>query len=417
MNPVLLKPETSIGAQLIVLGKREGTYPAHDYMRFRSALLPRVLESFRLLARQADLIIVEGAGSPAETNLRDGDIANMGFAEAAGIDALLIGDIHRGGVIASIVGTFAVLAPADQQRLKGVLINNFHGDASLFECGRRDIEARTGRPVLGVVPHFTRARVLPAEDALVLDQARSQGSGPIHVAVLRLPRIANFDDLDPLRQEALITLTFVREREPIPASASLVIIPGSKSTLADLRFLKAQGWDIDLKAHTRRGGRVLGICGGYQMLGRVVHDPQGLEGTPGSEAGLSLLDVETTLTPAKRLAVTQAVHFATGSAIAGYEIHLGVTAGADCGRPFAEVEGRPEGAVSADQRIEGTYLHGCFAADEFRRNWLMRLAQSPSDSYSFTALIDETLDALARHLALNADLKRLLALARTPRDS
>ncbi len=416
MNPVLLKPETSTGAQLIVRGKREGTYQAHDYMRFRSALLPRVLDSFALLAREADLIIVEGAGSPAETNLRDGDIANMGFAEAAGIDALLIGDVHRGGVIASIVGTFAVLPAADGQRLKAVLINNFHGDARLFDCGRSDIEARTGRPVLGVVPHFAKASVLPAEDALVLDQARSQGSGAIHIAVLRLPRIANFDDLDPLRQEPRITLTFVRESEPIPASARLVIIPGSKSTLADLRFLKAQGWEIDLKAHIRRGGCVLGICGGYQMLGRVVHDPLGFEGAPASEPGLSLLDVETTLTPEKRLAVTQAVHCATGSPIAGYEIHLGVTVGKDCRRPFAEVEGRSEGAVSADHRIEGTYLHGCFTADEFRRKWLARLAQSPWDSYSFTALVDETLDALARHLALNADLDRLLGLARPPRD-
>jgi adenosylcobyric acid synthase len=412
MNPVLLKPETTAGAQLIVQGRREGTHSARDYMRLRGTLLPRVLESFRHLAQGTDLIIVEGAGSPAETNLRDGDIANMGFAEAARIDALLIGDIHRGGVIASIVGTFAVLPAEDAQRLKGVLINNFHGDAGLFDDGRRSIEQMTGRPVLGVIPHFARACVLPAEDALALDRAAPRNSGSLHIAVLRLPRIANFDDLDPLRAEGRVTLTFVREDEPIPVSAHLVIIPGSKSTLADLRFLKAQGWDIDLKAHVRRGGRVFGICGGYQMLGRMVHDPQGLEGSPASEPGLALLDVETTLTPVKRLAVTQARHCATRSPIAGYEIHLGTTSGEDCSRPFAEVEDRPEGAISADHKVEGTYLHGCFTADEFRRAWLADLGGAPSASLSFTTLIDETLDALARHLEMNADLDKLLRLAR-----
>ena len=412
MNPVLLKPETNIGAQLIVQGRREGTHSARDYTLVRSTLLPRVLESFHRLAKGADLIIVEGAGSPAETNLRNGDIANMGFAEAAQIDALLVGDIHRGGVIASIVGTFAVLDAEDAQRLTGLLINNFHGDARLFDDGRRTIEQMSGRAVLGVIPHFAKARALPAEDALALEHSAPQGSGSLHIAVLRLPRIANFDDLDPLRAEAQVTLTFVRDGEPIPASARLVIIPGSKSTLADLRFLKAQGWDIDLRAHVRRGGRVLGICGGYQMLGRLVHDPQGLEGSPASEPGLSLLDAETTLLPEKSLAVTHARHCATRLPIAGYEIHLGSTAGNDCTRPFAEVEGRPEGAVSADHRVEGTYLHGCFTADEFRRAYLAALGGALSTSSSFTAMVDETLDALALHLAAHADLDRLLQLAR-----
>ncbi|MDP9138379.1 MAG: cobyric acid synthase [Pseudomonadota bacterium] len=412
MNPVLLKPETANGAQLIVQGRREGTHSARDYMRLRSTLLPRVLDSFHRLAKGADLIIVEGAGSPAETNLRDGDIANLGFAEAAQIDALLVGDIHRGGVIASIVGTFAVLDAEDARRLSGVLINNFHGDASLFDEGRRTIERMAGRPVLGVVPHFAQARVLPAEDVLALEHAEPQRSGALHIAVLRLPRIANFDYLDPLRAEPQVTLTFVREGEAIPASARLVIIPGSKSTLADLRFLKAQGWDIDLQAHVRRSGRVLGICGGYQMLGRLVQDPHGIEGGAAAEPGLALLDVETTLTPEKRLAVTYARHCPTRLPIIGYEIHLGTTSGSDCTRPFAEVDGRPEGAVSADRRVEGTYLHGCFTADAFRRAYLAGLGGTLATTFSFTALVDETLDALARHLAVHADLERLLQLGK-----
>jgi adenosylcobyric acid synthase len=413
MNPVLLKPETTTGAQLIVQGRREGSHSAPDYMKVRQTLLPRVLESFHGLAREADLIIVEGAGSPAETNLRDGDIANMGFAKAADLPALLIGDIRRGGVIASIVGTFAVLPADDASRLVAMLVNNFHGDASLFDSGRLFIERETGRPVLGVIPHFPGARILPAEDILALERPDWHASGELHIAVLRLPRIANFDDLDPLRLEPEVRLTLVEDGEAIPTGAALVIIPGSKSTLADLRYLKAQGWDIDLKAHVRRGGRVLGICGGYQMLGRVVHDPDGVEGNPASEPGLGLLEVETTLTPQKRLAFSDARHLATGQPITGYEIHLGTTHGADCRRPFAEIEGCPEGAVSNDRKVEGTYLHGCFTADEFRRAYLRGLGGTTCPSFSFTAAVDEALDGLARHLASHADLDRLLQLART----
>src|SRR5688572_9530863 len=301
MNPVLLKPESPTGAQVIVQGQRRATLKARDFMRTRREYLPQVMESFHKLCTEADLVIVEGAGSPAEINLRDGDIANMGFAEAAGIDVILVGDVHRGGVIASIVGTFKVLSRSDAARLKAVLINNFHGDMSLFGEGRKIIEKLTRRPVLGVIPHFAAARRLPAEDALALEETIEQGGGGLKIAVLRLPRIANFDDLDPLRLEPGVTLHFVQAGETVPADAKLVIIPGSKSTIADLVFLKIQGWDIDLRAHMRRGGRVLGICGGYQMLGRVVHDPGGLEGPPGSAEGLGLLDVETILSPRKEL--------------------------------------------------------------------------------------------------------------------
>jgi adenosylcobyric acid synthase len=412
MNPVLLKPESPTGSQVVVQGKRFKTLDAREFLRQRPALLPAIVESFRLLARNADLILIEGAGSPAETNLRDGDTANMGFAEAVDVDAVLVGDVHRGGVIASIVGTFKVLPPADAARLKGVIVNNFHGDASLFDDGRDMIERMTGTPVLGVVPHFADAARLPAEDSLALERSVADQHGRIRIAVLKLPRIANFDDLDPLRLEPDVAVTFVSPGETIPTDARLVVLPGSKSTIADLKDLYAQGWDLDLKAHVRRGGRVLGICGGYQMLGRAVHDPSGIEGPAGSVQGLGLLDVETTLTREKQVVLTEAVHNPSQSQVAAYEIHLGETAGPDCARPFFHVRGRPEGACSADWRVSGTYLHGCFAGDAFRRSYLSELGSPQGRSFSYAKLIDATLDGLAEHLSTHIDLGRVLGLAR-----
>jgi adenosylcobyric acid synthase len=411
MNPVLLKPESMSGAQVIVQGQRNATLQAHEFMRKRRDFLPRIMESFHTLCREADLVIVEGAGSPAEINLREGDIANMGFAEAAGLDVILVGDVHRGGVIASIVGTYKVLSRADAARLKAILINNFHGDMSLFSEGRKTIERLTRRPVLGVIPHFAAARRLPAEDALALEETVEQGGGGLKIAVLRLPRIANFDDLDPLRLEPGVTLHFVQPGEPIPADAKLVIIPGSKSTIADLVFLKIQGWDIDLKAHLRRSGHLLGICGGYQMLGRFVHDPQGLEGPAATAEGLGLLNVETILAPKKELALINARHAASNTEINGYEIHLGKTDGADCSRPFAFIGSEPDGARSADGRVEGTYLHGCFSSDTFRSAYLQILREGTGGGISYVSLVDETLNSLASHLEQNIVLERVLELA------
>lgn len=410
MNPVLLKPESGTGAQVIVQGKRAATMSARDYFRRRLDYLPAVVESFEKLGAQCDLVIVEGAGSPAEANLRNGDIANMGFAAAACIPAILIGDIHRGGVIASIVGTFNVISAEDAARIRGCIVNNFHGDPSLFEDGIRIIEQMSGRPCLGVVPHFDAARRLPAEDALALEKATSSGTGAYRICVPRLPRIANFDDLDPLKMERGVTLTMLQPGDVLPADTSLVIIPGSKNTIADLQFLKQQGWDVDIRAHARRGGHVLGICGGYQMLGRHIHDRQGLEGAPGSVEGLGLLNVETELHPEKTLARVTARHVATGETMKGYEIHLGRTDGPDCAAAFARVDGRAEGAQSGDGRIMGTYLHGTFSADRFRSAFLSGLgAQTGSDSYTDT--IETTLDELAAHLEKNLDLDRLLSLA------
>ena len=409
MNPVLLKPETDRGSQVIVQGHRRETLSARDYFRNRAAYLPAILESFRALTETFDLIIVEGAGSPAEANLRDGDLANMGFAAAANVPALLIGDIHRGGVIASIVGTFAVLDPADRNRLKGFLINNFHGDPDLFSEGVSRIETQINRPSLGVIPHFDAASRLPAEDALALERTTRPQGDKFRIMVPRLPRIANFDDLDPLRLEPGVSVEIVPSGQPI-AGADLIIIPGSKATVADLAALRSDGWDIDILAHARRGGAILGLCGGYQILGHILRDPLGLEGLAGEVPGLGLLDVETELTPDKTLTRVIAKHATTGEDITAYEIHLGRTSGPDCVRPFAFIGDAPDGAVSANGRVMGTYLHGCFTSDGFRAAFLKQLG-APSSDLAFGSLIDETLDDLARHLEKHVDLKRLLAMA------
>jgi adenosylcobyric acid synthase len=409
MNPVLLKPESNTGAQVIVQGKRVATMKARDYFQNREQFMPAILESFTNLRSQCDLIIVEGAGSPAEVNLREGDLANMGFAEAANVSGILVADIHRGGVIASIVGTLEVLEPKDRARLKGFLINKFHGDTTLFDDGRAYLEAKTGLPCLGVIPHFEAARKLPAEDAVALEETVSNHSGKTLISVLRLPRIANFDDLDPLRMEPGVTVHFVNAGETIPSESCLVIIPGSKSTIADLAHIRAQGWDIDLHAHVRRRRCVLGLCGGYQMLGKTISDPDGLEGHAGTVEGLGLLDVETTLLPDKSLNTVNAIHTGSGLPVTGYEIHLGTTTGADCERPFAKIGERLDGATSPNGLVTGTYLHGCMAADEFRKHFLYHIG-APSD-LAYETSVEETLDELAQHLTKHVDLYRLLGLA------
>jgi adenosylcobyric acid synthase len=411
MNPILLKPESTTGAQVIVQGKRAATQSAREFFKHRSQYMPAVLESFAALVRDADLIIIEGAGSPAEVNLRQGDLANMGFAEAANVPVLLIGDIHRGGVIASLVGTKEILDPADAERIKGFIINNFHGDPELFSEGVTFTERRTGWPCLGVVPHFAGARRLPAEDAVALEKATQNGTGRFHIAVPRIPRIANFDDLDPLKLEPGVTLSIVQPGTPLPREADLIIIPGSKSTIADLAAFRAEGWHLDLATHHRRGGAVLGLCGGYQMLGKMIHDPLGLEGQSGSSQGLGLLDVETTLVPSKTLTRVQARHVASGETVSGYEIHLGTTKGPDCERPFTMIGNTPDGAQSRDGRVIGTYIHGLFSDDAFRRHFIENLG-GEAGPLAFEAAVEDTLDELARHLAQSLDIEKLLALAR-----
>ncbi|MGR3513725.1 MAG: cobyric acid synthase [Paracoccaceae bacterium] len=407
MNPVLLKPESETGAQIVVQGKRLESTEARDYPGLKPRLMGAVLESFQRLKSSHDLILVEGAGSPAETNLRASDIANMGFATAAGVPVVLAGDIDRGGVIAQIVGTQAVLAPDDTNAIKGFLINKFRGDPRLFDDGYTEIENLTGWPGFGVLPWFDAAWRLPAED--VLDIASTRGTGA-HIVCLTLPRISNFDDLDPLAQEPGVRLTMLGRGEAIPGDATLVILPGSKSTRADLDALRRAGWDIDLLAHHRRGGAILGLCGGYQMLGRDIADPEGIEGPPGTSAGLGLLNITTVINPEKRLGTTRAQHVESGIWLDGYEMHKGQTTGPDCARPFVRIDGRPEGAVSADGRVMGSYLHGMFATDAFRSTVLASLEVQGSD-LSYDAQLEATLEALAHHMEAHLDIDGLLALA------
>ena len=409
MNPVLLKPESDIGAQVIVQGKRVATLRARDYAALKPSLMPAVLESFERLKAKSDLVLVEGAGSPAEINLRANDIANMGFARRADVPVVLVGDIERGGVIAQMVGIKAVIDPADAAAIAGFIINKFRGDPSLFDDGYREIAERTGWRGFGVLPWFDRARELPAEDALGLADARKPGRRKI--ACLALSRIANFDDLDPLKLEPDVDLMMVRSGEAIPGDTTLVILPGSKSTRGDLDFLRKQGWDIDLFAHVRRGGHVLGLCGGYQMLGKSIADPDGIEGPPGETPGLGLLDVTTIMTPEKSLTRIKARHAETGQPIEAYEIHIGRTEGADCSRPFAFVDGAAEGAISADGRVQGSYLHGLFASDAFRGAYLAQIGIAAANE-SHGARVQGALDALADHIEGHLDVEGLLALAR-----
>ncbi|MCJ2006280.1 cobyric acid synthase [Methylobacterium sp. J-092] len=410
MNPVLLKPQTEVGAQVVVQGRMVATVKARDYQAWKPRLLEAVLDSFDRLRTQADLILVEGAGSASEVNLRAGDIANMGFARATDTPVVLLGDIDRGGVIASLVGTKTVIDPDDAAMIVGFLVNRFRGDPSLFSDGMDLIARHTGWASLGLIPHFPEAARLPAEDVLGL--VGSAGPAATRIAVPVFPRIANFDDLDPLRAEPAVEVVLVRPGEAIPGDAALVLLPGSKTTIDDLEFVRAQGWDVDLHAHLRRGGRVLGLCGGYQMLGRTLSDPDGIEGEARTVPGLGLLAVDTVMTPLKRLEAVSGTSLPDGMPFTGYEMHVGDTTGADAERPLLRLaDGRADGAVSADGLVSGTYVHGLFADDRQRAAWLARLG-ARSDGASYEAGIERVLDALAAHLEQHVDCDRLLALAR-----
>ena len=425
MNPVLLKPQSEIGSQVVVQGRIFGSAKAQEYQALKPRLMSAVLESFARLRTAADLVLVEGAGSASEINLREDDIANMGFARAADVPVVLVGDIDRGGVIAQIVGTKAVIAEDDAALVRGFIVNRFRGDAALFAEGMRLIERLTSWPALGLVPHFAEARRLPAEDAMGLgrdtnsqhrqgpaesDAARAQRR--LTVAVPVLPRIANFDDLDPLKLEPLVNLVLVRHGEPIPADADLVLLPGSKATIADLEALRLEGWDIDIKAHLRRGSRILGLCGGYQMLGMRIHDPDGIEGPPGEVEGLGLIDVETVLTSDKSLNPVSGESCVGAVPFSGYEMHVGVTTGPDRSRPVLRfADGRSDGAMSADGRVQGVYVHGLFA-DARQRLALLESFGLTGTGLSYEDDVEATLDGLAAHLAAHIDLDRLLSLAR-----
>jgi adenosylcobyric acid synthase len=411
MNPVLLKPQSEVGAQIVVQGKVYGQAKARDYQALKPKLMDAVLDSWARVGEGADLVVVEGAGSPAEINLRPRDIANMGFATRAGVPVILVGDIDRGGVIASLVGTHAILPEADRAMVAGYLINKFRGDASLFDDGIAAVHRFTGWRCFGVVPWLKAAALLPSEDSVVLERLTTGAAKALKVAVPMLARIANFDDLDPLKAEPQVEVVFVPPGERLPEDAGLVVIPGSKSTIGDLIAFRANGWDADLAAHRRRGGHVVGICGGYQMLGRIVRDPHGIEGGVREAEGLGLLDVETVMEPHKTVRNTAARSVAFGLPLEGYEIHLGRTAGPDRLRPVSVAGGVEDGATSPDGRGFGTYLHGIFTADAFRGRFLESLGVR-GGGVDYRAEVERALDEIAAHLERHLDCDAIFALAR-----
>ncbi|HLM13440.1 MAG TPA: cobyric acid synthase, partial [Reyranella sp.] len=417
MNPVLLKPQSDVGAQVVVQGKVFGNAKAREYQGLKPKLLGAVLDSFGRLAAECDLVLVEGAGSASEVNLRANDIANMGFARAADVPVVLVGDIDRGGVIASLVGTKTVIDVADAAMIVGFIVNRFRGDPTLFDDGMKAVSERTGWRALGLVPFFEAAHRLPAEDAVILqDQKVARGDGRIRIAVLVYPRIANFDDFDPLRLDPGVDLVFVGPHQPVPGDTRLIILPGSKSTIADLASLRQFGWDIDLKAHLRRGGFVLGICGGYQMLGRTIADPHGIEGPPQKIDGLGLFEVDTVLEGDKVLVEVSGETADGAVPFKGYEMHIGRTTSGDGSlRPLLSLgHGKTDGAVSVDGRVAGCYIHGLLADDRQRQHWL-KLIGGRAAGFDYEADVDATLDLLADHLEKHVDCDRLLALAREPK--
>ncbi|MBZ9958023.1 cobyric acid synthase [Mesorhizobium sp. B2-2-4] len=411
MNPVLLKPQTDVGAQVIVQGKVFGEARARDYQALKGRLMDAVLDSWGKVGEGADLVIVEGAGSPAEINLRSRDIANMGFATRADVPVVLVGDIDRGGVIASVAGTHLILPEEDRRMIVGYLINKFRGDVSLFDDGINAIEAFTGWRCFGVVPWLKAAARLPSEDSVVLERLASGEARALKVAVPMLGRIANFDDLDPLKAEPQVEVVFVPPGKPLPQDAGLVVIPGSKSTIGDLLKFRENGWDRDLLAHRRRGGHVVGICGGFQMLGRIVRDPDGIEGSVTEAEGLGLLDIETVMEPEKTVRNVSARSVPFDLPLEGYEIHLGRTTGPDMLRPSAIINGAEDGAVSADGKVVGTYMHGLFGADAFRGRFLESLGVK-GGGIDYRAEVERALDEVAAQLESHLDCDAIFSLAR-----
>lgn len=435
MNPVLLKPQSDVGAQLIVRGRMAGTLDASAHGRDKRHLLEVAIESYRRLEAEAQLMIVEGAGSPAETNLRKDDIANMGLAQALNLPVVLVGDINRGHVIASLVGAHVVLDAADRAMIRGFIVNKFRGNPQLFQDGVRNIAEHTGWQPIGVVPWLRAAGRLPSEDGMQLEDLHTSRAphSRVKIAVPQLSHIANFDDFDPLREEPNVELVFVPPGRPIPIDATMIVIPGTKSTIADMEFMRAQGWDIDVLSHVRHGGRVLGICGGYQMLGRAISDPDGIEGPPRTVQGLGLLDVETVMTGDKTLrevaGVLVGVEARDGGApvgafpgapastlasavpFAGYEMHVGATTGPGVRRPFLRFgDGTNDGAVSSDGRVAGCYVHGLFGVTAARATLLASIGAAPSQ-VDHAARVDAALDEIASVLEGCLNVDALAAIA------
>lgn len=413
MNPVLLKPNTDIGAQVIIHGQALANMDARTYHDYKPVAMRAVLESYERLRAAYDMVLVEGAGSPAEINLRDKDIANMGFAEAVDCPVWLVGDIDRGGVFAHLYGTLALLAPSERARITGLIINRFRGDVSLLTPGLDWLTQETGKPVLGVLPYLQGLH-LEAEDALPREPGIAKDPERLRVAVPVLARISNHTDLDPLRLHPQVEVRWVRPGEAIP-SADLIILPGSKSTRGDLKRLREQGWDKDIHRHLRYGGKLIGICGGFQMLGRWVHDPAGLEGEPGSSPGLGFLDFATTLEPEKQLHRVEGRLSFDDAFVTGYEIHAGISTGPALAHPAARLtDGRPDGALSDDGQLLGTYLHGLFDAAPARDALLRWAGLAVRETPDYRQLREDGINRLADAFQSHLDLRFLKTLPCPP---
>ena len=405
-NPVLLKPTTDRRAQVIVHGRPVDTLDARDYHHYKPVAMAAVMESWRRLIGEYDYVIVEGAGSPAEINLRDRDIANMGFAEAADVPVILVADIDKGGVFAHLVGTLELLSPSEQARIKGFVINRFRGDISLLQSGLDWLEARTGKPVLGVLPYL-HGLMLDAEDAIATSRVDKE-TPKLRAVAIAYPRCSNHNDLDPLRLHPQVDFRWIGPGEPLPA-CDLVVLPGSKAVQADLEWLRQQGHEASIKRHLRYGGRLIGICGGYQMLGRFLHDPLGLEGAPSTLAGLGLIDCETVLEEHKQLRnVRGKLNLPGQPPVEGYEIHMGVTRGEALSTPSTWLEEGPDGTISADGALLGTYCHGLFDHPQALAALLAWAGAVDTRVVDFQARREADLDRLADAVVAGTRLDLLL---------
>ncbi len=408
MNPILLKPNSDVGAQVIIQGRPIGNMDAVAYHAYKPVAMQAALAAYRRLSERYPVVMVEGAGSPAEINLREGDIANMGFAEAVDCPVIIIADIDKGGVFAHLVGTLELLSPSEQARVKGFVINRFRGDIALLEPGLRWLEERTGKPVLGVLPYLHDLH-LEAEDAVDTRQVAKQAEC-LKVVVPVVPRISNHTDFDPLRLHPQVELAFVGPGQPIPA-ADLIILPGSKSVAADLDFLRKHGWDKALARHLRYGGKVLGICGGFQMLGKVLADPLGLEGPAGSVAGLGLLDMQTELRAAKQLTNVTGVLALEQASVSGYEIHAGISQGRALAQPLVYLHGGGmDGALSEDGQVAGTYLHGFFEQSATQQAVLRWAGLARAEGMDYAALRERDLERMADLVEAHLDTAQLRLL-------
>lgn len=392
MNPVLLKPNSDTGCQVIIHGQVVGNQEASTYHDYKKTAMQAVLQSYQRLQQQYDCVVVEGAGSPAEINLRANDIANMGFAEAVDCPVMLVADIDKGGVFAHLVGTLALLSESEQARVVGFVINKFRGDIALLQPGLDWLEERTGKPVIGVLPYLHDLH-LEAEDAVARTRSKKTGA-QLTVVVPVLPHIANHTDFDALRLHPQVDLQFVRLSEPVPA-ADLIILPGSKNVRGDLAALREYGWESAIARHLRYGGKVLGICGGFQMLGQQLHDPLALEGEAGSSAGFGWLEMETTLEAHKQLKQVSGKLAFADAELQGYEIHMGVSTGAALARPVHVIAGQAEGALSADGQVAGSYIHGLFDHPQACAAWLQWAGLSNQVDYDYTQLREQSLEQLA----------------------